>query len=352
MSIAVHSRWVLRIVSAAVLCLAAGCAASLYEDTENWAVEGNDTPEFYAEYDLFYLYPSHTNNSNGKYWNWLADGVSEETRREVALTLSREFGQKVRLFSPFVPQLNYQCYHELLDSAKSQNWDIDWSSTPLATAIDHTVDALKYFIKIRSCARPIIIIGHGQGALLLYEAMKKCPDISPKNGFVAAYLFGIPGITPERILKDFGSRGIIPAKGRDETGVIAICNLRTPATDLENTFALPGGAAINPINWRTDETPASPKEHTGAVFYNRQESNPTRRIKVRPAFCGAVVDTKNALVNLTDLPLDCRNIRIHGGFEEQLQWAFGMCISKNARNRVRMYKFLSKGVPAPWEDED
>ena len=343
-------RWVRRVFFAAILCLAAGCTASLYEDTENWAAEGNDSPEFFAEYDIFFLYPSLTNNSPGKYWNWMADGMSEEIRREVAQPLGKEFGQKVRIFSPFVPQLNRECYYKLLNEARERKWDVDWSQTPLSAAIEHATDALKYYMAIKSKTQPLIIMGHEQGAVILYEAMKRCSNITPENGFVAAYFLGLPGITSERIRKDFGSRGIFPAKGTDEVGVIAVCNMRTPATDLKDTFALPGGAVINPINWRCDATPARQKDHIGAVFYNRKEMNPTRRIKVRPAFCGAVVDTENALVNLTNLPPDFRDARLKDGFDAQLQWVFGMCISKNARTRVRMYKFLSKGVPVPWEE--
>ena len=337
-------------VAVALAVLSAGCFSSLYDDPGNWVVEDSDLPEFFAEYDVFYLYSSRQKDYGEKYLNWLAEGVSDELRREVTLPLNQQFGQRVRVFSPFVPELSHSHYLELLSSAESQSWEVDWTKTSLDAAIEYTVKALKHYWKRKGKSHPVILLGHGQGALVLYEAMKRCPDVTPENGFVAAYLFGIPNITPERIRQDFGSRGITVAADKDNAGVIAICNLHTPATPFAKTFALRGGAVINPINWRTDKTPALPKQHAGAVFYNMNEQNPNRRIKMRPAFCGAVLDTENALVNVTHLPSDSRNMVIDRDFGAHLHGVFGLCISRNARDRVRMYKFRIKGVKHPGDD--
>lgn len=333
------------LVAAAV---ASGCTAGLYDDSDNWVVRDSDTPEFFAEHDVFYVYPSVRNHLDGKYLNWVQDGIGEEVRRTVSQPLARQFGPRVRLFSPFVPQLGFDDYQKLLESAAKEN-GIDWMNTPLAAPIEYTAEALGLLLSQKSSEQPLVLLGYGQGALILYEAMKLCTELTPEKGFVAAYLFGIPWITPEKILADFGARGIRPAAGRDDVGVIAVCNILPPGEKLENTFAMVGGAVINPINWRTDATPAPPKEHLGAVFYNHNEINPARRISVRPRFCGAVVDTEHSLVRITHLKPNKDLSLAPRKFKTELPGAFGMCISCNAMDRVRMFKFLVKGLKLPEE---
>ena len=342
-------------VSAAVLLAAAvaGCG-SLYDDSENWVVEDNDVPTYYADYDVFYLYPSYFlgdppsgEDAPVQYLNWMKDGVSEDLRRLVSLPLGRQFGKRVRLFSPFVPQLSFNDYNALLKTAEAADWDFKWSKTPLDSAIGYTVEALEWYLKMKDADQPFILEAHGQGALILYEAMKRCSGVKPENGFVAAYFFGLPGITVERIEKDFGGRGIKPATDSDGVGVIAVCNIRIPGSKPEESFALRGGAVINPINWRTDATPALPKEHPGAVFHNRAEIHPDRQIIVRPRFCGAVVDTENALVNLTHLPPKINPPLGTRRVGTQVWGVFGMCVSRNASDRVRIYKFRHKGLKLP-----
>ena len=341
------SRRLSGLLTAALLAFAAaGCSSSLYDDMENWAVNDGDTPEFFAEYDVFYLYPSYRKDGS-RYLNWMESGVADGIRRSVLQPLARQFGPRVRIYSPFIPQLTFEEYNALLKTAEEKNWKFDWSDTPLDAAIKYTVMALERYMDSKDVSHPFVLQGYGQGALVLYEAMKRCPAIKPKNGFVAAYLFGLPGVTPERIADDFGSRGIRPASDRTGIGVIAVCNIRPPGIKLEDTLALHGGAVINPINWRVDATPAPPKDHAGAMFVGGKSMNPARRIRVRPAFCGAVVDTENALVDLTNLPRDFNKMPVPRSFDPQLAWVFGMCVSRNAGDRVRAYKFKNKGLELP-----
>ena len=350
-----------RLATAAWLIVAAAGCSSLYDEADNWVIENNDIPEYFAEYDVFYLYPSSHLSSrslqNGdpavhranpdKYLNWLKDGVSEDLRRNVVLPLSRQFGPRVRLFSPLVPQVCFNDYNELLKKAEAKEWRVDWSDTSLNAAIEYTVEALKWYIGIKDSKHPFILLGHGQGALILYEAMKRCSAVKPGNGFVAAYFFGLPGVTPERIIDDFGGRGIKPATDRDDPSVVAVCNIRVPGCKPEETFALRGGAVINPINWHTTALPTSPQEHPGAVFFDRTEVNPSKQVVVHPKFCGAVVDPENALVNVTQMSAKVKLPLAPRSYRSQLWGMFALCVSRNARDRVRVYKFERKGLKLP-----
>ena len=331
------------IAAAFALCAVVGCS-SMYDTTNNWAVLDSDVPEYAADYDVFYLYPSFLKTTKGMYLNWHYADVSGRLRRMVRLPLEKQFGPKVRLFSPFVPQLSFDRCHEIMKAAEEKAWKVNWYNSDFRAAIDCTVEALLYYMSIKSDSRPFILLGHGQGALILYEAMKRCSAVKPSNGFVAAYFFGIPGITPERIDDDFGGRGIKAAKDDSEIGVVAVCNIRLPGDKLENTFASRGGAVINPINWRTDAVPAAADEHAGAVFYNPNEVNPREQVKIRPAFCGAVADPENGLVELTKLPPNSAEFIYSRQFGSELWGVFGMCVSRNANIRVRMYDLKSTGI--------
>jgi len=333
---------------AAALTLGAvvGCS-SMYDAAGNWAVLDSDVPEYASEYDVFYLYPSTQKACKGMYLNWHYADVSSKIRRQVRLPLERQFGPRVRVFSPFVPQLGFEQCHAILKDAEAKEWKVDWYDTDLQAAIKCTAEALSYYLSIKSTSHPFILMGDGQGALILYEAMKRCSAVKPANGFVAAYFFGIPGITPERIADDFGGRGIKAATEDSDVGVIAVSNLRLPGDRLENTFATRGGAVINPLNWRTDATPAAPKEHVGAVFYDPNEANFQRQVKVYPEFCGAVADPENGLVELTDMSPKGRKFIHSRQFGSELWGVFGMCVSRNANLRVRMYDLRSTGISAP-----
>ena len=63
--------------------LAGGCASSEYEIAENWAVLDSDTPIYFAEYDVFCLYPSQVEKGSSTHVNWLQGSVGDDIRREV-----------------------------------------------------------------------------------------------------------------------------------------------------------------------------------------------------------------------------------------------------------------------------
>lgn len=339
----------LRLAAALTAALvASGCAASLYDDAGNWAMQDSDSPEFFSEYDVFYLYPSMLERTDDGYLNWLREGVRGEVRRTVQRLLAKQFGPRVRLFSPFVPQLDQESYRKLLKSAAMQD-KVDWTKTSLRSAIACAVEALEHCMERKSPDQPLVLLGHGQGALILYEAMKLCPKINPENGFVAAYFFGIPWITPGKIVRDFGSRGIRPATGRSDIGVVAVCNIMSPGEKLENTLGMPGGAVINPLNWRTDGVPALPAEHPGALFRNGKTGSSIDQVRVLPRFCGAVIDTERSLVCLTHVrPEFVRRLEVRKA-DCELVGVFGMCVSRNAGERVRIWHFQRKGLKLPAE---
>ncbi len=315
-----------------------------YDDQKNWVVLDSCVPTYFAEYDIFYLYPSQMETLDSEYLNWLQGNQALEIHNYVRIQTSNQFGARVRIFSPFVPQLSYKKYHELLEENHEVVNDLSFADAPLALAIDFTVMALRYYMShYHPDGRPFFLIGNEQGAVILYEAFKQCHEIKPSNGFLAAYFFGLPGISSNHISRDFRKHGIHPAQCRDDLGVIAICNTQLPGASLEDTFGGPGCFAINPLNWRTDDTPASRELNEGAVLYKRSERFLSQRSQTIPYYCGATVDPENGVVKITELPDDALDLQLHErAFQSNIWGLFGKSIALNAGERVKKYYFYRK----------
>ena len=336
-------------VLGALLLLVSGCSSSMYEDSENWALIDNDTPVFFSEFDLIFLYPSCEKKSESGYLNWMSGNVGRELRSYVRLVISAQFGSRVRVFSPFVPMLSFEEYDAIIEEfQKDKRHDFDFYHTKLKIPIDYMVEALNaYFKHYNTDDHPFVIYGQEQGALVLYEAMKRCSKVNPGRGFVVAYLFGMPGVTAAEICDDFGGRGIKPATRGNSISAIAICNLVSPGEPLEKTLAIPGGAVINPLNWRSDATPAGKKLNRGAIFFDHKESNPTLKVKRVPRFCGAAADPDNGIVTLIEMPKACPFKIGSRQVDSDIWGVFSGNVSRNARERVSMFRFSKPGFELP-----
>lgn len=318
-----------------VFSIGAGCSGiPFYENPSNWVIRESATPSYSADFDMFFMYPSQVRKTAGETYNWMHKNQFEDTFRYVKTHSSDQVQQTARVFSPFVPQLGYDRYIELLKARQAHPEKFDYSGTPLALAVKHTVMALKYYLKhYNPDARPFVLVGQGQGALILYEAMKECSKIKPKNGFVAAYLIGLPGITSAQIMEDFGSRGILPASGQYDSGVIIVCNAHLPGQQDFRGFSRTSDYVINPLNWRTDSVPADPALNQGSVFYAKSARRTSQKIRVIPRFCGAVVDTKNGGLILTGIKPQNQLHLTEFAFASDIWGIFMRNICINARER-------------------
>jgi len=60
---------------------------------------------------------------------------------------------------------------------------------------------------------------------------------------------------------------IVPATGEDDIGCVISYDAEAP--EVEDTIVTPRGEkhfAINPLNWKTDATPADKTQNKGSVF--------------------------------------------------------------------------------------
>ena len=206
-----------------------------YRDSTQWYVSDRQ-----AEADVFYIVSTETGDyvlPSGLSCHY-ADTYSDSVRAQLygeMLGVDTLLSGQLNFFSPYYRQCSLQSF--LTDSLKA-------ARMPLA--LGDVRRAFKHYLKCQNGSRPFILAGFSQGAHLMLELLKEMDDDSFSR-MIAAYAIGVT-------IPDSG-RHIVPAKGADDTGVTISYN-----SVRETSCVMKGWTkscmAINPVNWRTDNTPA------------------------------------------------------------------------------------------------
>ena len=121
---------------------------------------------------------------------------------------------------------------------------------------------------------------------------KRFNDPALQKRLVAAYLLGY-SVTKDDLDKHPWMK---LAQGETDTGVIITYN--TEGADAGPSPVLfPGASVINPLNWKTDQTPADREANLGAKFFNDATGEVIEEI---PSFAGAYIDTEKGVLIVTD----------------------------------------------------
>ena len=300
--------------------------ATDYRSTENWVICEADKPD--TDFDVFYVYPTLFADKKQPIMNWRDNPKLRAKTVGFAKAQTGIFGNKARVFAPFVRQLEYnRCLEELKPGS---NW-LEPGGT--VKGIVDTMKAFQYYLEHFNHGRPYILLGHSQGAIDLFMTMAMTlPWDAQKHGFVAAYLPGLPQISKEKI----ASLRLTPATGAEDLGVIIVWNTQAPGVD-NPVFTGNDTYCINPLNWRTDATPADKAENVEAFFYDYRNGS-TRTV---PNFCGARIDTERGAL-IVDLPVnsryDAKGFMGSGVFHMNDIWFFAGNIRENAALRVKLWK--------------
>ena len=177
-----------------------------------------------------------------------------------------------RFYAPF-----YR--HTTIEAFMTQNEDTIRNRTRLA--VDDVCAAFDLFQQQRDKTRPLIIAGFSQGGLAVVELLKHIDD-ETYNQLAAAYVLGYK-VTPNDTLQ---TKHIKAAQGETDTGVTICYNTVKDVKYIQPVIAA-SCMAINPVNWRTDATPAilhdtitvtlSPEYHVLVVSgYSASEYAPYR----------------------------------------------------------------------------
>ena len=125
-------------------------------------------------------------------------------------------------------------------------------------------DALDYYFKNYNNGRPFILAGHSQGAMMVNviveDYMKRHPDLYKR--MIAAYAIGYS--VTKQDLENYPHMKF--AERSDDTGVIISWNTEGIGNrGQRNKVVLDGAIAINPINWKRDETYAPASDNLGSL---------------------------------------------------------------------------------------
>ena len=318
-----------------VIILLTGCCGikkeAPYSKAENWVIRDSDIPLKKTQYDIFYIYPTLVGKAEGAEMEWLnSPKVREKVKGFTEAQTRGIFGDDARVFAPYVHQATYATVMKA--HAKGGLSPAEWSV--FRRGMLDTVAAFRHYLAHDNHHRPYILLGHSQGAMDLYYLLRHCPEISRENGFVAAYLAGLPHVTEAKIRADFRGR-IVPGMEADDVGVILAWN--TQNQEATSTICAGSGEyCINPLNWRTDATPADRSLHRLARFYDYRDGSVKERSQL---FSAVVSPEKGALI--VDLPSnsewDIHGFMGKGIFHANDVWFFAGNLRENAKLRVANY---------------
>ncbi len=222
-----------------------------YGETHAWI-----TP-FESQYpvDVFYVYPTVSHNESGN-----MDVMNEEDRalaQGIFAAQASLFQGNANIYAPY--------YRQMSTGAKVSD-DPNVLATELPEFKEGASDvqsAFRYYIEHLNQGRPFILAGHSQGSMALIELIKSelGNDVSLREQLVAAYLIGYT-VTDE----DLRISRLHAAEGADDTGVVITFNTQSPAS-VGGPMLLAGAHCINPLSWKTDDTPCEATLNKGAVFF-------------------------------------------------------------------------------------
>lgn len=272
--------------------LLSGCAQGSssvdYSNKENWAYfaqgEGKDA-------DLFLICPTVAMGKDGEF-NMSLDDEMTKANFFGALNMERGiYEDSATMYAPYYRQMTFPVYSMSDEEMKPY----------LEIAYQDVADAFEYYFDNCNNGRPIILAGFSQGsqlALMLMEEYFDDPQYSDR--LVAAYCIGWR-ITEEDINE---YPHLLMAQGESDTGVIVSFN--SEAEGVDTSVIVPNGVktfGINPLNWKTDSTPADRILNEGACFTNYSGEIEQEITQLT----GAYLDKERGTLRITDVDPDDYN---------------------------------------------
>ncbi|MGN0222284.1 MAG: DUF3089 domain-containing protein [Prevotella sp.] len=160
---------------------------------------------------------------------------------ELKYVRNRMFYNDFNFFAPHYHQYTFECissYPEKIDSVRR------------VTRME-ACEAFDHYYRYQNNGRPFVLAGFSQGAEM---ALAVLHHLTPqqRNNMVAAYIIGFT--VTEEDLKDSAIRTATTETGYGE---VVCFNTVLSAKGVWNFVAGGTKACINPVNWKTDSTPAT-----------------------------------------------------------------------------------------------
>ena len=307
------------------LILTAGCHDSLgveneseevfvpasvnYSDDLMWNIALNDTDGSGA--DVFYI------PSTWEYDWYTADGrishhadpSREDHRADMRIEIdgvADYMGEGNNFYSPYYRHITLDSWATLNEDTINRRYN--------DVAFVDVKNAFSHFLENRNNNRPFILAGFSQGGKSVVELLKVMDD-KTRERMIAAYVLGYK-VTPEDIATH---PYIMAAKDSVDTGVVICYNSVSDVKYIKPVVSAPNVMCINPVNWKTDATPAILNDTITVTLA------PEEKVLVLEGFDGSY------LPNI----LDVLNVGDYHGIEP---WVYSECLRKNFHQRIDAYK--------------
>ncbi len=265
----------------------AGCTAekeqpSAYAQAENRAYLEVDKT---ADADVFFICPTVYGGDEDSFNMPMGD---EDAKSDFLGATNMEKGiydSDARFFAPYYRQAGLNVYE--LPAEDREEY--------LSLAYADIKEAFLYYLEHYNNGRPIILAGFSQGGDMSIRLLKNCFAEEEVNELLVA-CYAIGWSVSEEDLEQYPHLRF--ASGEDDTGVIISFN--SEAESVTDPLMIPAGThtlAINPLNWKTDSTPAGKEENLGACFTD-YSGNIIAEI---PQLTGAYIDPQRGALKVPDV---------------------------------------------------
>ena len=192
------------------------------------------------------------------------------------------------VYAPYYQQATLGCYMDDAGNLIGGTTDDSKQTVYNDIAYEDVKNAWDYYWNNLNQGRPVVLFGYSQGA---YMVLRLLSDVGQDEAFseklVAAYAIGAS--VDEAFIADHPYLKM--AEGETDTGVIVSYN----AIDERAEKPAEKELSINPLNWKTDGTPAEKEENLGFVSVNTYGEI----VEEIPEYCGAYLDNSGKLI-ITD----------------------------------------------------
>ena len=283
-------------------------AAPDYRDGRMWYNEMNDKGE---GVDVFYVVSTwefdwFTQDNVVSHYADVFNPTHRENMDIEIRKIAAYMADGNNFYSPYYRHISLETWATLDEGIINKRFH-DVAFVDVKSAFDHFTT---HFNK----GRPFILAGFSQGGKAVVELIKIMPEEMRKR-MVAAYVLGYK-VTPEDVEQ---APWLVAAKVATDTGLVICYNSVSDVKYIKPVISSPNVMCINPVNWRTDATPAILRDNITVTL------SPEHNVLVLDGYDGS---------HLTNI-LDFLNV---GDYHSIEPWEYSQCLHRNIKQRIEAYK--------------
>ena len=298
-----------------------------YSDQSNWVYYGIGEDK---DVDLFLVCPTVDTLDEE---NMSLENEVMKKYFEGALNMERGiYEESARMYAPYYRQAAMNSYTQ---EAAERDRRLEFGYRDVS-------DAFAYYLEHENNGRPIILAGFSQGADMCYRLMGEYfGKEEMQEKLVACYAIG--WACTDELMQKYPQ--IVPAESADDLGVVISFDCEAP--EVTETFVNPAGQkahSINPLNWKTDGTPADKSENLGACFtgYDGKIASEAAQL------CGCYIDEERGTLKVTDVTPEEYPAKIdifpEGAYHIYDYQFFFRNLQENVGHRVELYMEQAEAV--------